>query len=120
MNTNKSQRDLGNQFELDKLNAAFEERERERDKEELNPMQIDKEKDEININVLPHQRSMEEIIMSMRELFFSVLEMLIDKQNPIPYIFSSDIREFSFALFLIIIGSMLLLFSNVMKNSDIK
>jgi hypothetical protein len=67
---------------------------------------------------LPHKRPMEDIIIIVREIFYKILELLIDKQNPIPYILSSPDRFFATAVFLIIIGSSLLLLSNLMISSD--
>lgn len=116
-NTNKSQRKLGNKFDATNLNQIFDKKEDEMEKERNKNKQIEKENDDINLHILPHQRSMEEIILSVRELFFKVLEILIDKENPIPYIFSSESRQFAFAIFLLVIGFMLLLFSSVMKSS---
>ena len=116
--TNKSQRPLGNQFDGQDINKIFEKNENNKEQEMKLQFNLDKETDEIQYTLLPHQRSMEEIIISIRELFFKVLEMLIDKEYPIPYIYSSEIRQFSFALFLIIIGFTLLLLSSVMKNAD--
>jgi len=114
--TNKSQRPLGNKFDVTSLNKLFEEKDAEDEKKNV---KVKKNVIKNNVvSILPHQRSMEDIIVSCRELFFKILELLIDKQNPIPYIFSSDVREFSFALFLIVIGFVLLLFSNIMKSSD--
>jgi hypothetical protein len=116
--TNKSQRKVGNQFNVSFPNKEFEEKDLKMNNDNQLNKDIRRQKDDINIYILPHQRPMEEIILSIRGLFFKVLEMLIDKQNPIPYIFSTEQRQFSFALFLIIIGAVLLLFSNVMKSPD--
>lgn len=116
--TNKSQRKVGNQFNSSFPNKEFEEKDLKMANDNQLNKDIRRQKDDINIYILPHQRPMEEIILSIRELFFKVLEMLIDKQNPLPYIFSTEQRQFSFALFLIIIGAILLLFSNVMKSPD--
>jgi hypothetical protein len=66
---------------------------------------------------LPHKKPVEDLIVNMRNLFFLILEMLLDKKNPIPLIFSSPDRHFSFAILLIIIGTLLLLFSNLMISS---
>jgi hypothetical protein len=65
---------------------------------------------------LPHKKPVEDVIINIREMFYKILEMLIDKQNPIPYIFSSPDRHFAFAVLLIIIGTLLLLFSNLMMS----
>jgi len=114
--TNYSQRDLGNKFNTfdSSINNDFEVNE-ETDKIKAILQKNLDFKDENNYNIKPHQRSIEDIVMGMREIFFKTLEMLIDKENPIPYIYSSDYRQFDFTLFIIIIGALLLLFSNIMK-----
>jgi len=105
---NYSQRKLGNNFKIINNNKIKQEGALIQNKDDI-------KNDDIILNIKPHQRSIEEIIISMRELFFKILEMLIDKENPIPYIFSSEYRQFDFTLFLLIIGTILLLFSNIMK-----
>jgi hypothetical protein len=67
-------------------------------------------------NILPHQKSMEIIIINLREMIHIILNKLINKENPIPYINSSPDRYFSFSILLIIIGTLLLLLSNLMKD----
>jgi hypothetical protein len=115
--TNYSQRNLGNNFNIpdSDINKNFDTEEKDNQQKAILQKNLDFRKDEINLNIRPHQRTIEEIVMGMREVFFKILEMLIDKENPIPYIFSSEYRQFDFTLFLIIIGSLLLLFSNIMK-----
>jgi hypothetical protein len=65
---------------------------------------------------LPHKEPIENIILDIRDLFFQILNLLEEKQNPIPFIFSSDRRQFAFSLFLIIFGTLLLLLSSLMKS----
>ena len=77
-----------------------------------------KKTDEIINEKLPHKKPVEDVIINMRDMFYTILEMLVDKQNPIPYIFSSPDRHFAFACLLIIIGTLLLLFSNLMMSSS--
>lgn len=72
---------------------------------------------EIDIKTPPHKRPIEYVIIGIRDLFFKSLEMLSDKKNPIPYIFSTDERKFHFSIFLIIIGTLLLLLSNLMISN---
>jgi hypothetical protein len=115
--TNYSQRKLGNTFNIidSDINKNFDAKEEVIKMEAIVQKNLDFKNDDINYNLKPHQRSVEDIVMGMRELFFKILEMLIDKENPIPYIYSSDYRQFDFTLILIIIGGLLLLFSNIMK-----
>ena len=92
---------------------------------EFNDMLLNKTKlsnSNLNIDneilVLPHQQTVENIIISIRDLFYIILDMLENKQNPIPFILASDSRIFSFSLFLIISGSLLLLLSSLMKSPN--
>lgn len=66
-------------------------------------------------NILPHKQPIEDIIINIRNLFFQILNIIEDGHNPIPFIYSSNKRQFSFSLFLIIFGSLLLLLSTLMK-----
>jgi hypothetical protein len=54
--------------------------------------------------------------INMKNLFFKILEMLLDKENPIPYIMENERRQFTFAIMILIIGGLLLFLSNLMIN----
>jgi hypothetical protein len=116
--TNYSYRNIDEQFDLKKFNYQFEENDLKLEEQLNNNM--DMKNDEIIKNTLPHQRSMEDIIINIREMFYKSLEMLIDKQNPIPYLMSTPDRQFSVAIFLIVIGSLFMLFANLMISTDEK
>lgn len=94
------------------FNRDFEESERE---DNLNKKIEYTVSDDIVTEKLPHQYSIGEIIISIREIFFVSLESIADKRNPIPFILSSERRKFACATFLIITGTLLLLLSNLMK-----
>lgn len=66
--------------------------------------------------LLPHQQSVESIILDIRDIIFLMIEKIENKQNPLPFIFSSDKRIFIFSLFLIIFGTLMLLLSSLMKS----
>ena len=68
------------------------------------------------IKLLPHQQSIEYIILNIRDMIFLIIEKLENQQNPIPFILSSDGRIFIFSLFLIIFGTLMLLLSSLMKS----
>ena len=72
------------------------------------------------IDILPHKQPIENIIIDIRDIFFQILNLIEDKQNPIQYIYSSNKRQFSFSLFLIIFGTLLLLLSSLMKSPSDK
>ncbi len=69
-----------------------------------------------DLELYPHKQPIENIIIDIRNIFFQILNLIEDKQNPIPFIYSSNKRQFSFSLFLIIFGTLLLLLSSLMKS----
>ena len=72
----------------------------------------------IQYDLPPHKQPIEDTIIDVRNVFFQVLNLIEEKQNPIPYIYSSSKRQFSFSLFLIIFGTLLLLLSTLMKSPE--
>jgi hypothetical protein len=116
MSLNKSQRDVNKQFDQKQFNALFEDNEKKLEKESKIAPDM-KRVDESITTILPHMRTFEDIVIIIREMFFKILELLMDSKNPIPYILSSPDRFFAASLFLIVIGSCLLLFSNLMISN---
>lgn len=110
----KSKLDIN--YEPTGFNQSFKlNEENEKNKKQKINNSFDKETEKIIIS--PHKQPVEKIILDIRELFFIILEMVIDKKNPLPYIFSSDNRIFLFSIFLLIFGTLLLLLSSLMKSS---
>jgi uncharacterized membrane protein len=68
--------------------------------------------------MLPHKQNIEHIILNIRDMIFIIIEMLENQKNPIPYILSSDRRIFTFSLFLIIFGTIMLILASLMKSSS--
>ena len=119
--TNKSDRNVDQKFQQVEFHKAYEEETtREILNREFKNSDNNKYNDEIIYKLLPHQKPIEEIIVNMREVFFTIIDILIDLDNPIPYIRSTPDRFFAFALLLILIGTLLLLFSNLMMSSKDK
>lgn len=119
--TNKSERNINKQFEQKKFNAQFEQNDLKiTNKSKINSLNNINHYDEISDKILPHQKTFQDIIVNIREMFYKSLEILIDKQNPLPYIFSTPDRQFSFAILLVVLGALLLLFSNLMISSEDK
>ena len=110
MSEQKSNRDVN--FDPTGFNKDF----LEKDKINLGSNEVDYGYS-IENNYLPHQQPINVIINNVRELFFIVLEMVIDKKNPLPYIFASETRKFSFAVFLILFGTLFLLLATLMKSN---
>jgi hypothetical protein len=95
------------------FNKKFE----EKDKTNNNLVLAEKNLDyDVEIINLPHKEPVERIILDIRDLFFQILNLVEEKENPLPYIFSSDKRQFAFSLFLIIFGTLLLLLASLMKS----
>jgi hypothetical protein len=106
--TNKSDRELGNKFDINQFNKKCD---------NSNKI-IEQEKQFIksdDINKLPHKKSIEDIIISIKDVFYKIMELLFNRENPIEYILSTPDRYFAFSLLLIIIGGLLLLFSNILN-----
>ena len=101
-----------NTFDPVKFNNQFNSKEAEDNK------QLNKTKDlDIDVDfgrMLPHKQPVEDIIIGIRDLFFIILEKLENKENPLPFIFASEYRQFCFSLFLIIFGALLLFLSTLM------
>ena len=100
-----------NIFNQKKFNSDFENNELNINKN----ININKNlKNHNEIIILPHQQTVENIIINIRDLFFIIIDMLENQKNPLPFILSSDSRIFSFSLFLIIFGTLMLLLSSLM------
>jgi hypothetical protein len=119
MSVNKSYRDVNMQFDQKQFNKNFEEAIIKEQKVKSEEKDLEYVDETVNI-ILPHMKPIEDIIITIRELLYRILELLIDKQNPIPYIMSTPDRIFAFTVLILVIGSVLLLLSNLMKSSDEK
>jgi hypothetical protein len=119
MALNKSQKNVSQQFDQKQFNKMFEEKEKDVEKQFKQDNSMDMViVDEIggaNINILPHQRPIEDIIIMTRETFFKTLEKIQSRENPLPWIQESPDRFFTAALFMIIVGACMLLLSSLMK-----
>jgi hypothetical protein len=54
--------------------------------------------------------------VNIKNLFFEILEMLMNSKNPIPYIMENEKRQFLFGVMILLIGGLLLFWSNLMIN----
>jgi hypothetical protein len=112
--SNTSSKDIN--YDPTGFNKKFLNKEKEIEKKNNTSANLDEEDMEYQ-DLLPHKQPIEFIILNIRELFFQILNLIEDNQNPIPYIFTSEKRQFSFALFLIIFGTLLLLLSSLMVSN---
>jgi hypothetical protein len=104
-------------FDPTNFNKSFELNEQKKLREKNNIIVPEKG---VQYDLPPHKQPIENVILDIRDTFFQVLNLVEDKQNPIPYIYSSKKRQFSFSLFLIIFGTLLLLLSSLMKSPNEK
>ena len=63
---------------------------------------------------LLHQKSISEIVFNCRIVFFESLQLLLNKENPLSYILSSDDNMLSICIIFITIGILMLLISNIL------
>jgi hypothetical protein len=109
---NKYERNIDQKFDLGNFNKVFEEKRNKNDYSIVNVY------DDDVIELIPiHKRTIEYIIIHTRELFYNCLKMLSNKKNPLPYVMETEERKFSFSLFLIVMGMLLLLFSALMISN---
>jgi hypothetical protein len=106
-------------FDPTNFNKNFELNEQKNSKEKKKKIEVTTDIG-VQYELLPHKQPIENLILDIRDTFFQVLNLVEDKQNPIPYIYSSSKRQFSFSLFLIIFGTLLLLLSSLMKSPNEK
>ena len=65
---------------------------------------------------LPHQQTVENIIINIRDMIFIIIDMLEKQRNPIPFILASDSRIFICSLMLIIFGTLLLILGTILQS----
>jgi len=100
-------------FNINDFNKKFEE-------SDLNNKEIEQEiEQEIKQNIITKEIDQnvilfEDLVINIKNLFFEILELLINFKNPIPYIFKNNKREFYFAIMILLIGILLLFFSNLL------
>jgi len=99
-------------FNPDEFNKIFEETDmiiqEESIKQHEQPIKYQKIPENINYT--------ENFGINMKNLFFEILEILMNKENPIPYIMNNEKRVFLVAIMILIIGVLLLFWSNLIIN----
>ena len=122
---NSLKRDV--KFNLDNFNKEFEEKISSEKynysfsdtENEVNPdNRFENQYDEIS-KLNPINLSLGEIIIDLRNMFFIILELISKNKNPINYITSTPKRKYTFSLFLIVFGCLLLLLSTLMMEKKI-
>jgi hypothetical protein len=88
------------QFDPTKFNDEFEKNDSKR--QDMPPPEIQ----------WPHKKTFDIIVISLRNIFYFIIESLLNLQNPLPRIFSRIDLLFSFSLFMLLIGFILLFITN--------
>jgi hypothetical protein len=70
-----------------------------------------------NVEIEDDNNMIDDLGINMKNLFFNILEMLADRENPIPFIMDNSKRQFTFAVMIICIGGLLMFFSNLMISN---
>lgn len=92
-------------FNVDEFNKKFE---------ESDLINKDIPQQNMIIKEIKQEIKQEENIIMFKNLFFEILELLVDFKNPIPYILENEQRELYFAIMILLIGLLLLFFSNLL------
>ena len=61
-----------------------------------------------------HRKYTEDLGINIKNLFFEMLEMLADGKNPVSYAMSEPNKQFAFSVMILMIGVLMLFFSNLM------
>jgi len=77
---------------------------------------IKTEQNKQNKKVLPHQKKLDKIIFDVRFVLLKIMEMLLNKENPLPFILSEEQHQFAFCILVITVGITMLLFSNLLQD----
>ena len=67
-----------------------------------------------NMDPFEPRKYTEDLGINLKNLFFDMLEMLANGENPMPHIMDNPQKQFIFAVMIISIGMLLLFFSNLM------
>jgi len=113
----KLERDL--KFNVDEFNKYFEKKDLiNKQRQELNLINKEIEQNIINQEIIQKKSDnlffFEDLVINIKNLFFEILELLLDFKNPIPYILENEKREFEFAVMILLIGILLLFLSNLL------
>ena len=92
-------------FNVDEFNKKFE---------ESDLINKDIPQQNMIIKEIKQEIKQEENIIMFKNLFFEIIELLVDFKNPIPYILENEQRELYFAIMILLIGLLLLFFSNLL------
>jgi hypothetical protein len=102
------------------FNMNFEENEKkqeeidimEREKERIKKEQLYKEQDIPFAKIIPE--NLYNFGIDVSRLLSNIIKMIVNKQNPLPYIMSNNNNQFIFVIMLLIFGLSLFILSNIL------
>jgi len=116
MQTQEKRKDI--KMDQTKFNRAFDKADRDnlvKEEQELsNDLMLKKKYEAANMNRFDSRKYTEDLGINLKNLFFDMLEMLANGENPMPHIMDNPQKQFIFAVMIISIGILLLFFSNLM------
>ena len=106
-------------FNVDEFNKNFEKTDLiTKQMEQQNVINKEIEQNIINKEIIQKKSEnlifFENLVINIKNLFFEILELLLDFKNPVPYILENEKKEFTFAIIILLIGILLLFFSNLL------
>ena len=103
-------------FNASEFNKNFEQEENQGVQEEQG--EENQKKQQENQKIPENLSYTNDLGINIKNLFFEILELLLNKENPIPYIMENEKRQFYFAIMILLIGGLLLFWSNLMINES--
>jgi hypothetical protein len=113
---NKADRDVDVKFSLVKFNNDFEEQQKIADEDNKIETKLNQINDDIQTEVLPHERPLGDIMINVRELIYVIIFSITSFKNPVTYVLSNPDRQFALTIFLVVLGSILLFVSNILTT----
>ena len=107
-------------FNLDQFNINYEKNKKinKNIKNKINKNKINNKINIIDKNIESYNINyVNDLGINMKNLFFKILEILLNKENPLNYIMENDNNQFTFSIMIIIIGGLLLFLSNLMISN---
>ena len=100
--TNKSNKNVGNDFnDLNKKFDDIETKKQEQDKEIIEKIKM------------PHEKTVQENLVNMREIIYVLFDLIFNLKNPFPFIFKSPDNYFGTSIIFIIIGLIFIILSTL-------
>ena len=103
-------------FNASEFNKNFEQENQE--VQEVQGEENQKKQQQENQKIPENLSYTNDLGINIKNLFFEILELLMNKENPIPYIMENEKRQFYFAIMILLIGGLLLFWSNLMINES--